>query len=123
MTYIRLVQGLAVDVDLPVENSDMVPRQANYALHKMLTRLRLVIRGGKFEDHHITPAQVSRGQQAREESRLGGKNELVDQQVVANQKRVFHRPGGDFKGLEDEGRSENGQNDRNHQGLKGVSSR
>ena len=49
-----------------------------------------------------------------------GEVDLVDQQVVADEQRIFHGLGGDLEGLGQEGDDEDGDDQGHQQGLQGA---
>ena len=60
----------------------------------------------------MSPRFTSRvGQQVLGDRAGGREGQLVDQQVVADQQRVFHRPRGDDEGLHQGGGAEQQQDD------------
>src|SRR6202035_3421743 len=109
---IGFLQRIAVDVHLAVDQADAIAGNSHHALHKMLSGMY-----GIPEDDDVSTLHSLVGHEQIPEA-ASAIAEFVDQQVVANQQRVFHRLGGNLEGLDDEGDDENCDDHSHQQGLK-----
>jgi hypothetical protein len=48
---------------------------------------------------------------------MSAENKLIDQQMIADQQRIFHRTRGNFKGLKQKGTNNQGQDQGKEQSL------
>ena len=104
MNNVRLVEQLAIDIDSLVHNFHAISRQPDHALHEVLMLLI-----GKFENDDVATLERAVGQQFLVPAAGAAKNELVDQQMVANEQCPFHGGRGNLESLHNEGGSEQGQ--------------
>jgi hypothetical protein len=105
---VGLVEGRAVDQHLLVAQLQRVAGQPDDPLDEVAIRLL-----GVLEDDDVTPAdRVDRQQRPFGRAEGRREDELVHQQVIADEQVVLHRAGGDLEGLDDEGADEQRQDDR-----------
>ena len=111
--HVGLVQGLAVHVGAVVLDLHRLAAHRDDALDEVS---RLVV--GVLEDDDVAPARLAEaGQMGIGEGDLRPVEELVDQDVVADQQGVHHGAGGDGEGLHHEGADDQRQQHRHHDGL------
>src|SRR5215813_5250012 len=121
-----LRQYLAVNNDILAVNLDMVARNANNALHIirndwLVVVARVVARwivfiAWVFEDDDIPSLYLALWQKRKRLSR--SKNELIDEQVITDGDRVFHRTGWHLDRLHNERHAEQRHDDRYNSGFK-----
>src|SRR6516164_10187838 len=85
----------------------MVTRKSDDPLHKVL-----MIGVGIFENDDIATSQRAVWQKLLIPGPRSSENELIYQQMVADQQGPLHRRGRDLKGLHDKAGSEEGKNHR-----------
>ena len=114
MHDVRLYEGLAVQVNLLVHQAQVVARQADGALDEGLRDV-----DGVAEYDNIAAAHVAVGQDIFRNRSRGRVSQFVDQQVIADEQRVFHGTRGNHERLHQRGGSKQKQDDgdgplRNH---------
>ena len=103
-----------VDEDLLVPDLDRLAGKADDSLDEVALGVLRVL-----EDHHVPASEGPLGQEpVLQGAGGGGVHELVDQEVVSNEEVLLHGAGGDLEGLHREGADEQGQDDRDHDGLE-----
>ncbi|GBC78795.1 hypothetical protein HRbin09_00001 [bacterium HR09] len=108
-----VVFRLAVDVEL--FSADFHPIATHG--HRPLDEVPLGILG-ELEDHHVSPLHVPVREQAVQRGvPVRRVNELVDEQMVANEQVVLHGPGGDLEGLHHKGAGKKRKGHRHQDGL------
>src|SRR5260370_9740766 len=88
----------------------MVSRETDDPFHEML-----VVGIGILENNNVAALQLKIGQNLFVPSARSAKNELIYQQVVADQKGAFHRSRWDLESLNDKASAKQGQNHRHEQ--------
>src|SRR5260370_17600224 len=88
----------------------MVYRETDDPFHEML-----VVGIGILENNNVAALQLTIGQNLFVPSARSAKNELIYQQVVADQKGAFHRSRWDLESLNDKASAKQGQNHRHEQ--------
>jgi hypothetical protein len=105
---IGLVQGLVVDEDLLVPDLDLLAFERDDPLDEILVHLF-----GIFKDDDVLPLDPlmrEKGSLEREDRvRVG---QLIDEEEIADEERRLHGPGGDLKGLDDEGHHKEDEDSR-----------
>ena len=107
---IRLVQQFAIHVNVLIHDLDAIAWQTDDPLHKMLVFL---IR--EFENDDVAALKRAIRQKFLIPGPGAPKNELVDQQMVANEQGAFHGGGGNFEGLNDKRGAEQSQDHSNEE--------
>src|ERR1700682_2144074 len=102
---IGLLQRFAIDIDLLIDQLYVISRQTNHTLHKVLMILVWI-----FKNDDIPSLQRTVREHLLIPCAAPSKNELVHQQVVANQERSFHRSGRNLERLYDKAGPKQGQN-------------
>ena len=114
-----LVQLAAVDVDGLAAKLQRLAWQADDALDEVPVRL-----DGIFEHDDVTASDgADRQNRPFERRRRGTEDELVHQQVIANQQVLLHRSGRDLEGLHDEGADEQRKDHRDDDRLEVLAQR
>ena len=90
----------------------MIPGHSYHAFHKMLPGVNGIVKN----DHVAAPDLLVRHHPIANASTVA---ELVHQQVVADQQRVFHRLGRNLEGLHGKGDDEHGNHHGCQKGLRG----
>ncbi len=108
MDLVWLLQLVAVEEHVLVLETDMVARDSHHALHEGLLDVDGI---AEYDDVPAFHVLVGENILADRPSRRVG--QLVDQQVVADQQRIFHRSGGDDEGLNQSRGSEQQQQNGN----------
>src|SRR5208337_163096 len=108
--HVRLVERLAVDVDLLIDNFQVIPGQTDDTFYEM--RMVLV---GIFENNDVAALQVAIGKKFFVPLAAPAENKFVDQQVIANEQGALHRRRGNLEGLDDEAGAEQRENDGNQE--------
>src|ERR1044071_7754880 len=111
MNRIALPEGNAVDIDRLVAQAHVVSGQANHAFHQELRRVHR-----KVKDNDVSPFDLAVGQPTAGAG-LAGKVQLVYQQEIAHQQRVFHGAGGNLKSLHDKSNNKNAEDHHGEERL------
>src|SRR5581483_4403845 len=108
-----------VNVNLLVLQLDGLARQADHAFDEVAVRFL-----GILEHDHVEAFDVlHRQQRAFEAARCRAEDELVDEQVIADEQVFFHRSGGDLERLHDERADEQREDDRDDDRLEVLTQR
>ena len=110
--HVRLIQQFPVDVDVLVDQLQMVAWQTDDPLHKVL-----MIGIGIFENNDVAAFQGPVRQKFLVPRARSAENELVYQQMVADQKRAFHGRGRNLECLHHKTGAKQRQNHGNQQLL------
>src|SRR6266542_4681872 len=114
MEHTRLALPGAIDEELLVPDRDHVSGQCHNALDEVALRA-----GGVLEHEDVAAANGPVGQQAIERStRVRPEDELVDEDVVADEDRLLHRRGGHFESLNQERADVEREDDRDARGFE-----
>src|SRR5713101_10117875 len=98
---------LSIDEYVSVDDLEMVSRQTDDPLHEML-----VVGIRVLENNNVAALQLSIGQNFFVPSARSAEDELIYQQVVADQQSAFHRGRRDLESLNDKARPEQSQDHR-----------
>ena len=105
--HVRLVERRPVDVDLLLAQLDRLTRQPDHALDEVALGLLRIL-----EHDHVAAANGPERQNRLLDARgARAEDELVDEQMIADQEVVLHRSGRDLERLHDEGADEQRQDD------------
>ena len=107
---VRFVERLAVDVDLLGSELERLAGEPDDALDEVAVRLVRVL-----EDDDVATPDVAHGQQlACNRAGRRAEDELVHQQVIADEQVVLHRAGRDLERLDDPRTHEQCEDHRDH---------
>src|SRR6185436_497975 len=107
---VRLGQRLSIDKDLRIVEANSVARQANRPLYIVLGEVARVL-----ENNDVATVDIPKRKERVHERAAGTIGKFVHQQMVADQKIVLHGGRRYLERLNDEGRAEKGENDRDGQ--------
>ena len=107
---VRLVEQFSVDVDLLIDDFEVVAGEADDALHEV--RMILI---RKFEDDDVAALETAVGKKLVVPLAAAAKDELVDEQVIADEQGAFHGLRRNFEGLNNETGAEEGEDDGDEQ--------
>jgi len=96
MNRVGLIQTLAVDEDISIDDFHAIARQTDDAFDEVL-----VIREGVLEYNDIAALQLAVGQHFFVPGAGSAENKFVHQQVIADEQRAFHRGRRNLEGLDD----------------------
>src|SRR5690348_12959065 len=96
MDSVRLVQALPIDVYISVDHLKMVSRKTDDSFHEML-----VVGIRVLENNNVAALQLTIGQNFFVPSPRSAENELIHEQVVADQQSAFHGSRGNLESLDD----------------------
>src|SRR5262249_57619358 len=101
------LHGVSVDEDRLTDEFDRVARQPDDPFDVVGSRFFR-----KLEHDDIPASNLSVWEQLREDSAMGSVSKLVDDQVIADEERFFHRRTRHYEGLKQEGSREEREADR-----------
>src|SRR5215470_17191939 len=109
MYNVRLDQELSVDINVAIDDFQVIARQADHAFDEMLVIIVRIL-----EHDNVAALQRAIGQKFFVPGIvMPAKDELVDEQMIPNEKSLLHRLRRNFECLEDETRDKQCQNHRN----------
>ena len=94
MQDIGLVQSLAVAIDDPVAQMNVIAGNPDNAFYDIQARCFR-----RQEHHDVAKVDVAVGKQRANPVALGSKLNAIDEDMVTDQQRVLHGTGGDFERL------------------------